>query len=281
MTYYKIGIDGGGTKTAAVLVDENNQIIDYSYSGPANIKNSLDISLLSITSVINELLTKYHLNKNDVKIGIGIAGFSVIEKRQQLEQNLLQLYSNVIITSDSHIACLAAHGNSDGAVIICGTGIVGYYTLDGIGTQLGGWGFPYGDLGGGAWIGLEICRLLCSSIDGSIKFSPILVEVFKRFNNDKNNYKNWLIDASPAKYADLAKTLPEYILQNDVNASMIFNKAILEIELLVRSLLQKSGNTAIKITGGLAKYYYPHLKNSFPNLELSISSSSLGATYIL
>ncbi len=43
--------------------------------------------------------------------------------------------------TDAHAACIGAHNGADGAIIIIGTGVVGYQTQNGEGVQVGGWGF--------------------------------------------------------------------------------------------------------------------------------------------
>ena len=60
------------------------------------------------------------------------------------------------VSTDAYIAALAAHSGSPGAVIIVGTGSVGY-RIEAAGhcRLVGGWGFPIGDEGSGAWIGRQ------------------------------------------------------------------------------------------------------------------------------
>lgn len=272
----KIGIDGGGSKTHAVLVDKTYQVIDEITTGPANIKTDIKTAIESITSSIEYLINKHNLS-NGIEIGIGIAGFSDSHNCEILANTLKQSYPNITITSDAHIACLAAHNDNDGAIIICGTGVVAYSIENGTGTQIGGWGFPHGDIGGGAWIGLELCRILCKAIDGTVKFSPLIKAIYAKFNNDKTQYKNWLFIAKPQDYAEIARLIPEFITLNDQNALNIVKIGINEIS----SLITESAQRNIAITGGLANFYYSYLKAIHPNLKLSITSSAVGACYLI
>lgn len=290
---YTIGVDGGGSKTHAVLGDDGGQIVAESFSGPANIKTDPVLAYASISSAINELIQGHNLDASQIKIGIGVAGFSALKARNHLQQLLAKNYPNVMLESDCHVACLAAHAHSDGAVVICGTGVVGYYIKAGVGTQIGGWGFPHGDLGGGAWIGLEICRSLCLAIDGVITHSPMLVEVFARFDNDTQKYKDWLLGAKPSDYAEIAKLLIKYISfdsmdfglrQNDSredgNAKRIFVAGIQEISRFIQAVKSQTHGLPIKLTGGLAPFYLPELVNIFPHLALSKNLAAFGASLI-
>lgn len=280
MKRYKIGIDGGGSKTHAILLNNNQQIIDEVTTGPANIKTDLGLSISSITTAIQLLITNNNLSVADVSINIGVAGFSNIVNRKALLVNLQQFYSNITLTSDCHIACLAAHAGADGAILICGTGVVAYYLKDGRGHQIGGWGFPYGDLGGGAWLGLELCKSLCTAIDESTKFSPILNEIFLRFENDADKYKNWLLTAKPSDYAEFTKLIPEFMEKNDPIAQQIFSNGCNEIDMLLTAITIKTANLPIKITGGLAALYLKALTNKFLALEISTIPNALGTCYL-
>lgn len=278
MIKYKIGIDGGGSKTHAILVNDNKQIIAETTTGPANIKTDLKLATTSINTAIQSLMRKNNLAITD--IGIGVAGFSHEENRKTLLTNLQQSYSNITLTSDCHIACLAAHAGQDGAILICGTGVVGYYLKNGCGHQIGGWGFPHGDLGGGAWLGLELCKLLCKAIDGITKFSPILNAIFFRFENNIDKYKTWLLIATPGDYAEVAKLIPDFIEKNDPIAQQIFSNGCNEIEIFLTIIMTKTASLPIKITGGLAKFYLEALTHRFPTLEISTKSNALGACYL-
>ena len=69
---YRIGIDLGGTNTAAGLVDENGHIIDR-----ANVKTCLPTTLEriieNITALCVQLMARNHLQKADIlRIGVEI-----------------------------------------------------------------------------------------------------------------------------------------------------------------------------------------------------------------
>lgn len=275
MAKFKIGIDGGGSKTHSILIDENHHMIHEIINGPANIKTDINTAIKSIKTSIDYLINMHNLN-HDTEIGIGVAGFSDIRNRKILEDTLKLYYSNINITSDAHIACLAAHNGKDGSIIVCGTGVVGYNIENGNGTQIGGWGFPHGDIGGGAWIGLELCRILCKAIDKTCEFSPLIHAIYSKFDNDKSQYQKWLINAKPQNYAEIAKFIPEFILQNDKNAISIVNAGVAEVNDLIEIFPQKN----IAITGGLANFYYTYLKEEHPNLKLSTVSNAFGACYL-
>jgi glucosamine kinase len=273
-TKYYIGIDGGGSKTHGVLLNQDLKIIDEEYAGPANIRNDVNIAYTSICSVVDGLLKRHSLPGNEVKIGVGVAGYSVVDKRNTLQSMLHEKYVRVLLNSDCHIACLAAHHNQDGAIIICGTGVVGYSIDNGETEQFGGWGFPHGDLGGGAFLGLEIARVLCKAIEGVIPWTPTLHELYDNFfMQDSFKCKMWLINASPGDYAKIAQFV--FTSPSDKYTQLILERGIDEISQFIVVIAKH--NLPLKLVGGLARLYIGKLQKKYPALSLSEAAPAIGA----
>lgn len=276
-TYY-IGVDGGGTKTHAVLTN-NGKIIAQEYMGPANIRTDLEEAYSSISTIIDKLIKDYNLSPEVVKIGVGVAGYSVVEKKNQLKACLENKYPNIKLSSDCHIACMAAHNACDGAIVICGTGVVGYSIYHEQTKQIGGWGFPHGDLGGGAWLGLEISRELCRAIDGAIPWNNTLINIYNNFfNEDSSKCKMWLINAKPADYSAITKFV--ITKQLDDFSNQLILRAIEYILEIIQVFKEANPSLPIKVVGGLAKLYLNKINQTHPDIRLSDVAPALGATYI-
>ena len=275
MTNYLIGVDAGGSKTHAMLFDGSREA--ERFSGPANISKSIDAAYHSITGAVDELING--IEPKNIHIGIGIAGYSVVSNRETLQQKLLLKYPNLKLVSDCHLACLAAHLGHDGAILICGTGVVGYFIKNGIAKQIGGFGYPHGDLGGGAWLGLEVCKKVCKAIDDIIPWSDLLLAVFAKFDNNKDKFKNWLINATPGDFASIAKS--SFIisfLNTDINAKEIFDEGVNEI--LADIKVMKQHNLPIKLVGGVAPFYLAAIQKKYPEVTLSDVDPVYGVKYL-
>ena len=98
-----------------------------------------------------------------------------------LEQKRRHRFRKTIITTDAQAACVGAHGESDGGVIIAGTGTVGWATVNGQTHRVGGWGLPISDEGSGAWLGIEALRRVLWAADGRIPWTPLLQLLFADF----------------------------------------------------------------------------------------------------
>lgn len=247
MNCYIVGVDGGGSKTHAMLFTPNHQLVGESFAASGNIRNDLNGAYVSITHVIDTLLENYQIDKNNVLIVLGVAGYSLLQARRQLYRRLCSVYPRVKMTSDGHLACLAAHQGHDGGVVICGTGVVAYIIQGGQTSQIGGWGFPHGDLGGAAYLGLEACKLLCQAIDQLIPRSELLNEIYDKFAQDALAYKSWLLRATPQQFAEIARVVLAHI-DSDVNAANIYNAGVTQIDLLLNKINNKG--VAFSLMGG-------------------------------
>ena len=164
-----IGIDGGATKTIARVEDAHGELLGQGQGGPANIRLSVEGSWQSIHDALREALVKPGLRLDDGRLrfycGAGLAGTEVTSACDQFV-NTPHPFARLILKSDGYTSCLGAHGGGDGAMIAIGTGTVGYEIEADKEYKVGGWGFPHGDEGSGALLGLEAVRLTLHWLDG-------------------------------------------------------------------------------------------------------------------
>lgn len=161
-----IGIDGGGTKCKAI-VSVNGEIIGTGLGGGANPYQNLERTKESIVTASSLAMEDAGFSVNDlnkVVVGMGLAGVNIPGPRKAMEA-WEHPFANVYLTGDLHTACLGAHGG-DGAIIVTGTGSCGFAHANGQDLMLGGYGYPLGDQGSGAWMGLEIVKAALLSFDG-------------------------------------------------------------------------------------------------------------------
>ncbi|MCX8514178.1 MAG: hypothetical protein ORN24_01270 [Burkholderiales bacterium] len=279
MLDYKIGIDGGGSKTRAILLNSQQQIIDSYTTTSSNIRYDISLAYTAITTCIDYFLAKHGLTVTNTTIGIGIAGYSVAKNQTQLLLQLQHKYNVPIkLASDCHIALLAVHGNNNGAILICGTGVVGYIADNQQHTQIGGWGFPQGDLGGAAHLGLLVSQFLCQAIDKVIPWSPLLETLYRNLGAAPEACKAYLINAKISDFASLAQYIKHQ--NNDIYAQQIRNIGLINIRNYVMAIYKLNSQIQLSILGGLAPYYYPDLITEFPNLTLSTVEPAIGATLL-
>src|SRR5689334_17223046 len=137
-----IGIDGGATKSKVRIEDAQGTLIGQALGGPSNIRLSVESSWKTIIQAVQEALKPSAIRLDDSRYhfhaGMGLAGCEVTEAYDQFIHTA-HPFKTLIVTSDAHVACLGAHHGADGAIIIVGTGVVGYQIEKEKSSRVGGW----------------------------------------------------------------------------------------------------------------------------------------------
>ena len=158
-----LGIDGGGSKTTFLLVDDEDRELARFDTGPSNyISVGRDRSVQAIADGVGKLPSQ-----PDQVCG-GFAGAGRPEGRRHYQAALVALLpdSRVTVESDAFIAYVGAIGIRPGLLLIAGTGsIVIGRRENGTMFRSGGWGPQFGDEGSGYWIGREAVRAALRSLD--------------------------------------------------------------------------------------------------------------------
>ncbi|MDR1464117.1 MAG: hypothetical protein LBJ11_02290 [Oscillospiraceae bacterium] len=165
MPYY-IGVDGGGTKTAYALFNEEKELL-LLQEGPGsnheNLEGSFDQAAQLLWEGLHGLVSEANLTLPDVDFTLmGLAGidhpFQYHAMMQRLNKRGLE---KLEICNDGFIVVKA--GSRSGAAIgyNCGTGTCcNAIDRDGRMVQLAGLGDFSGDVGNGQWIGVTAFRLV-------------------------------------------------------------------------------------------------------------------------
>src|SRR5262245_19054169 len=158
-----LGIDGGGSKTTFLLVDEHTNEICRAQSGPSN---RLSVGDEAAGEAIKQGVSRLTATPDIVCAGFAGAGRpeSVAFYRDVLHSLLPD--AELLIKSDAFIASIGALGVDTGLLLMAGTGsIVIGRDKDRAMFRIGGWGPHFGDEGSGFWIGREAVRAALRSID--------------------------------------------------------------------------------------------------------------------
>ena len=151
-----LGIDGGGSKTAFLLENDEGQELARFETGPSNwLSSGSDTARASLTAGINRLPTT-----PDVVCG-GFAGAGRAEGVEFYRTCLTALLprAQLIIETDALITFMGAIGPRPGVLLIAGTGSIALARRnDRAMIRAGGWGPAFSDEGGGFWIGREAIR---------------------------------------------------------------------------------------------------------------------------
>lgn len=165
-----VGVDGGGTKTHAVILDANSAILGEGLAGASNpLRVGIAAAAAAIREAIDRACESAHLRRTDLLAAeIGLAGARRKELSARMREALLSLgIGEVVVVGDADIALYGATEGAPGLIVIAGTGsICCGINARGKNACAGGWGPIAGDEGGGAWIARRALRAIAHAVDG-------------------------------------------------------------------------------------------------------------------
>ncbi len=183
---YYIGIDGGGTKTAFALFDENGICLEQLSLPTAHVLQvGFDGCATCLKQGIETLIANHQLLKKDVFIGMGIAGYGNDERiRHHLEQAIGEqlMGYHYVLTNDVHIALIGALEGQEGIMVIAGTGTIALAMVHGQMIRCGGWGYQLGDEGSGYWIGKQLLKYFTYQVDGRYPKDEVYLTIMTYFD---------------------------------------------------------------------------------------------------
>ena len=187
MNYY-IGVDGGGTKTAYALFDEDKKMVAM-VKGPGsnheNLEGSFDEAADLIWDGLKNLCKEGGISLKDVKFTLmGLAGIDHPFQHDEMQKRLLDYgLENFEIYNDGFIVVKAG---STGAAAIgynCGTGTCcNSIDSDGKMLQLAGLGDYSGDIGNGHWIAMTTYKAVYDDVYLGLRKTAVTKMVFDEYN---------------------------------------------------------------------------------------------------
>lgn len=257
---YFLGIDGGGSKCKAIIVDAENKVLGTGISGPANPLHGFEQAINSITESAELALKDSGLSValNDIVAGVGLAGVNLPALFEQMSE-WQHPFKQMFLATDLLIACLGAHDGKDGAVMITGTGSCGFSYVKGHPFTLGGHGFPHGDKGSGAWFGFQAANYVLMSLDGLKSPSLINEKLLTHLSVDNGLQMVEAIAGKPAAfYAKMANLVFDAAEKGDDVALEIVKEGAAYMSGIARQLLTQKP-PRISLIGGLTPRIKPWL----------------------
>src|SRR6058998_2565470 len=282
-----LGVEGGGTKTAWVLVERNGaelRILDRGKLPPSNFRL---VTLDRLRTIFSEL------PKQIDRAGIFLAGCG-LEDRPILSRLCGEIWrtAKIITGNDRDSGLAAALGRGEGIVVNAGSGSsVTGRRGDKI-EKAGGWGHMLGDAGGGYFLVIEALRLILREYDlhrGEGQFTAKILHALSLNNLDE--LVRWAQTADKMEIAMLAPVVFEAAAGGDARVNEIVEegaRVLCEYTEAVASRLHLLA-PKIALTGGLfhRDSIYTHafrrrLKKNLPDARVAIAERApeLGAALL-
>ncbi len=169
---YFLGVDAGGSKTYAWIANEQGKVIGIGKGGNGNHQKSLEQAEISLQQAVMEAITESGLSKDQIESSwFGLAGADRESDFRILRPIVSRLgLPRAEISCDTWNALRSGTEKSYGIVIICGSGVnCAGKNPKGETYQCGGFGYRFGDFGGGYDLSMEVFRSVIRADEGREK----------------------------------------------------------------------------------------------------------------
>ncbi|HAJ77756.1 MAG TPA: hypothetical protein DCO89_01645 [Clostridiales bacterium] len=271
MKYY-LGIDGGGTKTNFVLIDENQKVIKRCTLGPSAIDT---VGIQQAYLVLKSGIKSFNKPITACFAGIGGIGGQDIEPIKEMIKEILP-DAKIGVGTDSTNAIISAFGFNDGVAVICGTGSVAFGKWKGKYCVAGGYGYHEGDPGSAFSLGIGALKYLAKVMDGrktETDFSDDLSKAVGCYSHGE--LCEYFKDINRTEIAKLAKIVTKH--ESDENAKKIIENSadeLIEEIIAITKRLGVNNECEFSIIGSLGNaetyfktYLIKKLSNKMPILK--------------
>ncbi len=229
---FVIGVDGGGSKTAVVLLNQDRQVLGRGLSGSSNHHNvGLAQTKTNLLSGMRQAVAQAGLSLANITAATwALAGVDRPAERKLLGQIAAELLPGtpVRVENDAVAALVGGLGHHNGIALIAGTGMIAYGENErGERARGGGWG-PFFDHGSGYDLVQSTLRLIAPQVDREQNSSAALMQslVTAVGLSQMTDFLGWVY-AAERKVADIAALAPlvlEAAEKGDLAALMAVNQ---------------------------------------------------------
>jgi glucosamine kinase len=256
-----LGVDGGGTRTRARVVDDGGRRLGEGEAGAGNARLG-DAGYNEVMEACRAALAAAGLAPSaygTVHAAFGLAGTQQeADRRSVLDRP--HPFASLVVETDAYAAWLGAFGGGDGAVLILGTGSAGLAVIGGARHVVGGWGADVADEGSGMAIGRLAIRKALWAFDGMAPMTPLAREILTDFDHDPPRVVVWAAAARPGDYAAFAPRVFDFAERGDELAIGVVMAAATDAAMLVRRLVAL-GAPRVAMVGGV----FPRLCRWLPD----------------
>ena len=254
---YILGVDGGGTKTVALLGDLDGNVLARGMSGSSNANAvGFNAACLAVESAIT-MTRKDHPGEISAMC-LGLAGAGRKEDMEQFENWAVHKFQKTVVkaVSDAEMLLMAEASSSPALALICGTGSIVYgRTVTGDLIRAGGWGYLFGDEGSGYAIGIAALRAVMQAYDGrgsETLLSELVIERFGLRTAQDLVGSIYGAKSPPSAVASLTDLVEQAAGQGDSVAIIILEESAQELARTVAAVYPKLGTSIVPlvITGG-------------------------------
>jgi N-acetylglucosamine kinase-like BadF-type ATPase len=240
-----LGVDGGGTKTEFLLINEDGRVLASRREGPAYyLETGVDALGAMLVAGIRATLDQASISPAGVTFAV--IGLPSYGEDSALLPRLGRLAAVVIAperyrcVNDMVCGWAGALTGHDGVNIVAGTGSIAYGEFEGRQARAGGWGELFSDEGSAYWIAREALSLFSRMSDGRADRGALYALIREHFQLHADLDVCAMVYGPPpltrSGLAALAPIVAQAARDGDGGAQQILARAATELAAIVNAV---------------------------------------------
>lgn len=255
-----VAVDGGGSRCRVAAFSEEGEMLARVV---VNEHASLSLGVYEAWQHIDQGIRTLAREMDQpprwrpAVLSMGLAG-ALQQQRRQAFLKLPPSGMQIVLNTDGYAQLIGATASQPGVCLAVGTGSVMHW-LDEQGNagMAGGWGFPVGDQGSGAWIGMRLLQLYIAHRDGDQCDSMMMSGVEQIVGSSVSAIQQWTTQTRSSVLAQLAPLVFEAAVAGDRPAQSLVNEAVEHCLHLVRLA---PAHLPVFVVGGMGEQLLPSLQ---------------------
>ncbi len=262
MPDYFLGVDGGQSSTYALIGDANGRVLGAGHAGPSNHVEASE-GRAKFTGAIHSCLAaacaNAGLDRATIRFRSACLGFSggPADKEAILREILPS--DRTLVTHDALIALSGATAGEPGLITIAGTGSIAFgRNASGKTARAGGWGYLFGDEGGGFYIVRQALRAALKFEEGwgdPTSLRPLFLNAAGATDVNELLHRFYTPEFPRPRIASFARLVDEAAEHGDAMAREILHDAARQLAAIASAvrgqLFEKAETVPVAYIGGV------------------------------
>lgn len=263
-----LGVDGGGTKTEFLLINEAGRVLARCREGCAYyLETGIDSMRAMLARGIKATLSEGGVAVNDLSFAfIGLPSHGENSRLLSvLNEAASPTLPRTIYRCGNDMVCgwAGALAGADGINIVAGTGSIAYGQYGGRAARAGGWGELFSDEGSAYWVAREGLSLFSRMSDGRAAKGALYELLREHFHLHDDLDLCAAVYGPPAltrsEIADLARIVAQAAQAHDAQACLVFASAAGQLAAIVHAVRDRLNvgprvSLSISHSGGLFNF---------------------------
>jgi N-acetylglucosamine kinase-like BadF-type ATPase len=240
-----LGVDGGGTKTDFLLIDETGRVLASHHGGSAYyLEIGLDAVQSMMVAGIQTTLQQAAMPASQLEFAfLGLPAYgedsTLLSRLDRIAVDVLPV-ERTRCRNDMVCGWAGALAGRDGISIVAGTGSIAYGEFETRSARAGGWGELFSDEGSAYWIAREALTLFSRMSDGRDPKGPLYNLIRERLRLRADLDLCRAVYGPPAftrsELAALAPLVAQAVTAGDAGARRLFERAAQELAATVHAV---------------------------------------------